>query len=116
MVALLARPASEYLGDDEVVDVLAPPLSGLAFGLWRDAGGDAIEFSRSAFEYVRDQVGHACDVGDRRVTVTASETLPARNESGLCYAKAHLLTALLRARLIPAWALLPAPDRQWAPL
>jgi len=55
---------------------------------------------RDDFEFVRDQVAHSWDIGSRRVTGRASEVL--RYGKGICYAKSHLLAALLRGRGIPA--------------
>ena len=55
---------------------------------------------REAFEFVRDRVAHSWDIGSRRVTGRASEVL--RHREGICYAKAHLLAALLRGRGIPS--------------
>jgi len=55
---------------------------------------------RDTFEFVRDQVAHSWDIGSRRVTGRASEVL--RYGEGICYAKAHLLAALLRGRGIPS--------------
>lgn len=52
------------------------------------------------FEFVRDQIAHSWDIGSRRVTGRASEVL--RHGEGICYAKSHLLAALLRGRGIPA--------------
>jgi transglutaminase-like putative cysteine protease len=43
---------------------------------------------------------HSLDAGDPRVTVTAAQILI--EGVGLCYAKSHLLIALLRSRGIPA--------------
>lgn len=58
------------------------------------------EVVRADFEFVRDQVAHSWDIGSRRVTGRASEVL--RHREGICYAKSHLLAALLRGRGIPA--------------
>jgi transglutaminase-like putative cysteine protease len=52
------------------------------------------------FHYVRDDIAHVADAADSRVTLMASEVL--REGVGICYAKAHLLAALLRAQNIPA--------------
>jgi transglutaminase-like putative cysteine protease len=57
-------------------------------------------FACAAFEWVRDRVAHSVDAGDARVTVSATEVLEER--VGLCFAKSHLLVALLRAGGIPA--------------
>ncbi len=58
------------------------------------------EIIRDDFEFVRDQVAHSWDIQSRRVTGRASEVL--RHREGICYAKSHLLTALLRGRGVPA--------------
>lgn len=52
------------------------------------------------FEFVRDQIAHSWDIQSSRVTGRASEVL--RHGEGICYAKSHLLAALLRGRGIPA--------------
>ncbi|NLG54766.1 MAG: transglutaminase family protein, partial [Rhodococcus sp.] len=44
-------------------------------------------------------VSHSYDVSDPRVTLRASDVL--REGVGLCYAKSHLLAAVLRAQGIP---------------
>jgi transglutaminase-like putative cysteine protease len=99
-VELVAKPLGRYLVADEVIDFSAPAVTRLGAWLWHDAGGDEVEFARLAFEFVRDEIAHSVDVGDHRVMITASETLA--EGVGLCYSKAHLLVALLRARGVPA--------------
>ena len=59
-----------------------------------------MDYARAAFEYVRDGVAHSFDAEDPRMSITASETLT--NGVGLCFAKSHLLAALLRTQGIPA--------------
>ena len=63
-------------------------------------GGPEEEVICADFEFVRDQVAHSWDIRSRRVTGRASEVL--RHREGICYAKSHLLAALLRGRGIPA--------------
>ena len=65
---------------------------------WRALG--AIEAARRAFEFVRDEIRHSWDIRSHRVTRTAGECL--EHGEGLCYSKAMLLAALLRAMEIPA--------------
>ncbi|MCL2378575.1 MAG: transglutaminase family protein [Defluviitaleaceae bacterium] len=60
---------------------------------------DEIDFIKNAFEYVRDNISHSADIMGKRVTCTASEVLMAKE--GICYAKSHLLAAILRANLVP---------------
>ena len=52
------------------------------------------------YYFVRDEIRHSWDAQDRRVTVSVGDTL--REGVGICWAKANLLAALLRANGIPA--------------
>lgn len=52
------------------------------------------------FEFVRDEIKHSWDYKMNPVTVKASDVL--KYGTGYCYAKSHLLAALLRANNIPA--------------
>ncbi|MCY0936384.1 transglutaminase-like domain-containing protein [Streptomyces sp. H34-S4] len=88
-----------YLAADEAVDHGHPLVQETADALWA-ATGDAYSYAKVAFEFVRDTIPHSADSGDDRVSWRASDVLGTRN--GICYAKAHALTALLRARDIPA--------------
>jgi transglutaminase-like putative cysteine protease len=98
-VPLVTDDPSAYLGPDDVVQSDHPEITRLAEELSADAGDDTA-FAKAAYEWVRDQVTHSVDAHDSRVTVSATEVLAAR--TGLCYAKSHLLAALLRAQGIPA--------------
>jgi transglutaminase-like putative cysteine protease len=55
---------------------------------------------RRCFEYVRDEIRHSWDFRLNPVTCKASDVL--RHGTGYCYAKSHLLAALLRANGVPA--------------
>jgi transglutaminase-like putative cysteine protease len=96
---LVAGDPSAYLGACEVVQSGHPEIVRLAAELTGGARDDTA-FAKAAYEWVRDQVTHSVDAQDPRVTVTATEVLAAR--TGLCYAKSHLLAALLRTQGIPA--------------
>jgi transglutaminase-like putative cysteine protease len=87
-----------YLGRDAVVDFGRPEVSELASGL-RSHHTDDVDFARAAFEHVRDNIQHSWDAQDTRVSISASETLA--HGTGLCFAKAHLLAAILRSQGIP---------------
>ena len=96
---LETAPPASCLAGNEFIDVDDRSVRALALTLRRSAGSDT-SFAKAAFEWVRDEVAHSYDVGDPRVTLAASEVLAQR--VGLCYAKSHLLAALLRAEGIPA--------------
>lgn len=61
---------------------------------------EEIEITRRCFEFVRDEIRHSWDFHTGPVTCKASEVL--KHGTGYCYAKSHLLAALLRANGIPA--------------
>lgn len=94
-----SAPPAEFLGADEFVCHTDPAVRALAAELRRGSDGD-VAFARAAYEWVRDEVAHSVDARDPRVTATAAEVLEHR--VGLCYAKSHLLAALLRAEGVPA--------------
>lgn len=96
---LQAGEPSAYLGADEVIESTAPSVVELASRLRSDHPDD-IEFARAAYEWVRDRVQHSVDVGDPRVTLTPTQVLA--EGVGLCFAKSHLLVALLRSQGVPA--------------
>jgi len=60
---------------------------------------DEVDFVKNAFEFVRDKISHSADIEGKTVTCTASEVLMAKE--GICYAKSHLLAAILRANSVP---------------
>ena len=89
---------SAYLAADEVIDHGHPLVRETAARLARDAV-DSYAYARLAFEFVRDTIPHSQDSGGLRVTWRASDVL--EQGTGICYAKAHALAALLRAEDIP---------------
>ncbi|MFJ2026744.1 transglutaminase family protein [Streptomyces sp. NPDC087897] len=88
-----------YLAADEAIDHDHPRVEAAAARLALTVEG-AYAYARAAFEFVRDTIPHSADSGDERVTWRASDVLAAR--TGICHAKSIALTALLRARGIPA--------------
>lgn len=58
------------------------------------------EVAKACFTFVRDEIRHSGDHRDDITTCKASEVL--QKATGWCYAKSHLLAALLRANGIPA--------------
>ena len=84
---------TEYI-DWQQSDVLIKALS-LAEGLNSDE-----EITKACFEFVRDEIKHSWDFKLNPLTCKASDVLA--YGTGYCYAKSHLLAALLRANKIPA--------------
>ena len=61
---------------------------------------DEISLIKAIYEFVRDDIKHSWDAQDTRVTKSATEVL--EQGVGICWAKANLFAALLRACGIPA--------------
>ena len=87
-----------YLLPGEYVDFGDPEISALARQLSRDVTSENAVIDR-CFRFVRDEIRHSSDFKLNPVTCKASEVL--RHRTGYCYAKSHLLAALLRANGIP---------------
>lgn len=99
MVTLQPESATkEYLGGSAVIDLDHPEIRAVHADL---VGGvtDPVDAARGIYLFVRDQIRHSLDAGDRQVTLTAGDVL--RYRTGLCYAKSHLTAALLRLSGIP---------------
>lgn len=84
--------ATEYI-DWQQSDVLAQAQS-LAEG-----HNSEEQIIRACFEFVRDEIKHSWDYQLNPVTCKASDVL--KQGTGYCYAKSHLLAALLRANKVP---------------
>lgn len=89
----------KYLKSSLYIDWETPEISALAKSL---SVGISIEenIAKSCFEWVRDNIKHSADYKLNPVTCKASEVL--KYKTGYCYAKSHLLAALLRANGIPS--------------
>jgi transglutaminase-like putative cysteine protease len=98
-----------YLASPEVVDWRTPSVLALALELTAGIELD-VDKGRVLFEWVRDGVPHTKDIGASVVTCSASEVL--REKTGICYAKSHLLAALLRANGIPTGFCYQVFDRE----
>lgn len=88
-----------YLACDSFMDFKSEEVSSLAQKLQLQAA-DEITAVKKAYEYVRDKIPHTFDANAEGVACSASDVIKLGH--GVCYAKAHLLAALLRYAGIPA--------------
>jgi transglutaminase-like putative cysteine protease len=88
----------KYLKSTEIINWRHPDISSKANEL---ASGkvNVNDVARSCFEWVRDKIKHIGDYNIQTISCSASDVL--QSGSGICYAKSHLLAALLRANAIP---------------
>lgn len=88
-----------YLAASPYIDLEHPEIQQLARRLAAESSGE-LDCARRCFEFVRDRIRHSSDYRLNPVTCKASDVL--QHGTGYCYAKSHLLAALLRANGIPA--------------
>ena len=98
-MVLHSNKIDDYLKHDDVIDFENEAVSKLADALFQKAD-DELDFIKAAYEFVRDKISHSADRGEDAVTCDAAEVLKAGH--GICFAKSHLLAALLRAKSVPA--------------
>jgi len=89
----------KYLNNSDIIDWQDPAVSSKASDLAGDIKGDEA-IAEACFVFVRDSISHSWDSQQNPVTCRASAVL--KYGTGYCYAKSHLLVALLRANSIPA--------------
>ncbi|MCC3587216.1 MAG: transglutaminase family protein [Microcoleus sp. PH2017_29_MFU_D_A] len=88
-----------YLAATDIIDRDHPAILALANKIAsQHHTSEAI--AQSSFEWVRDEIRHSYDYQMNPVTCRASDLL--KHKTGYCFAKSHLLAALLRANNIPA--------------
>ena len=87
-----------YLKSTQIIDHDNPLIIEKAKQIIGEVPSD-IEQGRTLFEWVRDEILHSWDIRSEIVTCSASEVL--LEGTGICFAKSHLLAALLRSVHIP---------------
>lgn len=98
-LVIISNQLNNYLyADSQVIDVYHPLV-------WRQVeelkglGLSPVEKAEIVFQFVRDDIHHSFDTGNSVVSTSASDTL--RHGEGICFAKSHLLAAILRGLNIP---------------
>ncbi len=89
----------KYLKSSEAIDFDNALVFNKAEELSSGLNAD-IDIAEKCYEFVRDEIYHCADYDMNPVTYKASEVLI--HKTGFCFAKSHLLAALLRANSIPA--------------
>ncbi len=90
----------DYLGENPPFIVFSTPTIQARITKLEQSAGTLEERARLAFEIARDEVHHSFDTKDQAVSISAEDAL--RSCNGICFAKAHVLAALLRGMGIPA--------------
>ncbi|WP_054739967.1 transglutaminase-like domain-containing protein [Cellulosilyticum ruminicola] len=90
-----------YLQSSDIIDFdkdTGENIRNLGDEIWKRSENQ-LDYIKNAFEYIRDEIGHTRDIKGNIVTCKASDVLAAR--TGICFAKSHLLAALLRYKGVP---------------
>jgi transglutaminase-like putative cysteine protease len=91
-----------FLQATEIIDWEHPAVLACARSL-ASPHNTANQIAQACFEYVRDEIHHSFDAQMNPITCRASDVL--HHKTGYCFAKSHLLAALLRANQIPAFVI-----------
>jgi transglutaminase-like putative cysteine protease len=86
-----------FLVASVVIDYHDPTIRALGREISRST---QVETALVAYEVVRDRYPHSYDIAAAEMIVSASDVI--RHGQGICFAKSHLLAAVLRACGIPA--------------
>ena len=89
----------KYLKYSDIIDYNSKGISDLSESLFAESE-NPLDYIKNVFEYVRDRISHSADTGKDVITCSASEVLAAGH--GICFAKSHLLAALLRCKGMPS--------------
>lgn len=89
---------NEYLICSEVIDCDNELIKNKEAQLAKSTSND-VEKAKIIYHFVRDEIDHSSDINSNEVTYRASDVLTSAH--GLCFAKSHLLAALLRCAGIP---------------
>ena len=88
-----------YLTETDIVDYSHPLVQEKVEEI-KQCGKTKEAQATLAFLFTRDVIKHSFDIDGKYVTKSASEAIA--KKEGICFAKAHVLAALLRALGIPA--------------
>lgn len=97
-IILYSNRIDEYLKYDSVIDYNNETIKELADTLFKKTNNE-FDFIKTAYKFVRDNISHSADINEDIITCSASEVLKAGH--GICFAKSHLLAALLRCKSVP---------------
>ena len=97
-IILYSNVIEDYLKCSNVIDFDNKEIIELVDMLFEKSSNE-LDFIKRAYEFVRDNISHSADINEDVITCSASEVL--REGHGICFAKSHLLAALLRCKQVP---------------
>lgn len=101
-VVLSVQPdLNKYLQPSAVIDFGDEAVRQCAQTLIAGINAETLQV-KTLYEFVRDQIYHSFDLEKEKCVVTCKASAVLKHGQGICYAKSHLLAALLRSIGIPA--------------
>jgi transglutaminase-like putative cysteine protease len=97
-LTICSQDIKAYLEETDIINFGHPNVSEKIEEI-KQKGKTKQEWAELAFRFVRDEIQHSFDTGSTKITISASDAL--EQKEGICFAKAHLLAALLRGMGIP---------------
>ncbi len=94
-----SKKINNYLAEDSIINFSDSSILETASTLYENSKNE-IDFIKNAFEFVRDKISHSADINAIELPYVASDVLKAKH--GICFAKSHLLAAILRVKSVPA--------------
>ena len=99
MIQLESENINDYLEETEIINYSHQSIKKKSKEFDKYIN-DEIILVKIIYEYVRDHISHSFDIPVLKyITCIASDVL--EHKEGICFSKAHLLAALLRAKNIP---------------
>lgn len=89
----------DYLKELSPIIQFHTPLVQEKIQLIKSRASNDLDRAQLAFEIARDEVSHSFDTKEEHITINAEDVL--EYKGGICFAKSHLLAALLRGMSIP---------------
>ncbi len=93
-----SQKISDYLQETEIIDYNNASILQL-IKQFSSKNFEPLQLIEYVFQYVRDSISHTFDIIGINITCIASDVL--KYKEGICFAKSHLLAAILRGLNIP---------------
>ena len=97
---IVSKDINDYLKEVPPVISYKTPLIQEKIDFIKSQSSDKKERAKMAFEFARDEIAHNFDTQSDTISVNSEDVL--KTKEGICFAKSHLLTSLLRGMEIPS--------------
>ena len=99
MLEVVTNDLNKYLQSSDIIDFHNELVQSTVKKLLNPKINE-VDYVKKVYEFVRDKFPHSFDINSSEVSCLASDVI--KYGHGICYAKSHLLAAILRCSNIPA--------------